>query len=116
MSSNVRIAFFKDSREPLIALLDQHGLPYRVNPPMLGVIMASGGNLEILTEAIAPLASVIVAFLNRPSRKISLTLSDNKVVNLNTENISAADVAMLVREVKAMTAFDTESAPKDTGT
>lgn len=109
----MRIALFKDSHASFVQTLNDVGVPYEELEAQPGRIMASSTMIVIAqTAAIAgAVATVLVAWLKaRASRKIILTLSDNKIVHL--EGYSVEQVRELLPLVEHATVIDTKSAEK----
>lgn len=107
----MRVALFKDSHASFLNALDEAGISYEELKPMPGQVMAAGSMVVIAqTTAIAgSIATVLVAWIrSRASRKIILTLQDNRVVHL--EGYSVEQVQQLLPLVNHVTAIDTQPA------
>ena len=108
----IRISLFKDSREPFVALLREHGIEFSSRAPRMGVPMASGEWVEVLKSISisAPFATVVVAFLkHRHSRKIIITTNDNTVVH--AENLTHEELLQVLQDAKNLTVIETS--PKE---
>ena len=107
--SNLQINLFKDSKEPFLTLLREHGLEYTKRLPQPGVIMASGDIVEILQAGtwVASLATVICAYLkNRRSRKVIITTKDNKIIHC--EGLGQQEIESILKLSKDITVVDTD--------
>lgn len=107
----MRVSLFKDSHASFLQALDDAGLQYEEIKPVPGQILASGAMVVVAqTAAIAgSIATVLVAWLKaRSSRKIFVTLEDNRSVQL--EGYSVQQVEQLLPLVRQMSAIDTKSA------
>ena len=103
------MALFKDSRDPFISLLKEHGVAYEELMLKANVVMASGFMVEILQSSApwaASLAAVIIAFLkNRRSRKVIITKADNTVIHC--EGLSQNEIEHILLQSKSLFAIDT---------
>lgn len=107
----MRVSLFKDSHASFLQALDDAGLQYEEIKPVPGQILASGTMVVIAqTAAIAgSIATVLVAWLKaRSSRKIFITLEDNRSIQL--EGYSIQQLEQLLPLVKQMSAIDTKPA------
>ena len=105
----MRIALFKNSRETFVQALEDASIVYEELKAPPGQIMASSIIINVAqTAAVAgPIAAVLVAWLKaRASRKIILTLQDNKIVHL--ECYSIEQVKELLPLINHGTAIDTQ--------
>jgi hypothetical protein len=108
---SMRIALFKDSYASFLQALDETGLTYEEVRPVPGQVVAAGTIVVIAqVAAIAgPFAAVLVAWIKaRASRKIFLTLSDDRSIHL--EGYSIEQVREILPLVKQMAVVDTKPA------
>ena len=103
------VHLFKDSYEPFLMLLKEHGVEYNETTPAPGVIMASGnvvGIIQSLTPWAAALAAVICAFLkNKRSRKVIITTKDGN--SIHCEGLSEADIEKVLFHTQWLAAIET---------
>lgn len=109
--SVLRVNLFKDSHEPFLALLQEHGVAYEELLLKANTPMAAGFVVEILQTSApwaAALATVVCAFLkNRSSRKVMVTMKDGSVVHC--EGLGEEDVARVLEHARNMAAIETKS-------
>jgi len=107
------LALFKDSEASFRQALDKSDIEYEAKKPKPGEVVAAGLIIEVV-QTIATsgaIAAVLVAWLRaRASRKIILTLEDNKVVHL--EGYSIKEVQQVLPMVKSAAIIDTQPADK----
>ena len=102
--------------DTLLSDFDTAGIKYVVRTPEAGQVMNAGLLVEI-AQATAPwasIAAVLVAWLRaRASRKVIITLPDNKV--LHVEGMGVKDVERLLPVAQAISALETKKpdSPKD---
>lgn len=107
---SIVVHLFKQSHEPFIALLDEHGIPYQTRLPRPGVIMASGAAIEIIqtigSAAIWPsIATVVVAFINsRRARKVIITTKENTVIH--AEGLSHEELTAVLKQARSLAVID----------
>ncbi len=108
--SVLRVSLFKESREPFLALLREHGVAHEEMMLKAHVPMAAGFFVDILQSSApwaAAVATVICAFLkNRRSRKVIITDKDNNVVHC--EGLSLNEIERVLKRAKNLTAIETE--------
>ena len=88
----MRIALFKDSRASFLQDLSEAGIDFEESRPIPGRIMASATYVAIaqIATVSGAVATVLVAWIKaRASRKVILTLKDQKIVHL--EGFSALE-------------------------
>ena len=116
LSVHMKISLLGIGSETLLSELDSAGIKYSHRPPPLGAPVASGNTIEITTlikDAVpwAAIASVLVAWLrSRSSRKVILTLDDNKV--FHAEGMSVDEIQRLLSHTKKVAACETKKPEK----
>ena len=103
--SQLRILLSKNGRSEFLSLLRENKIEFEEIRPAPGQIVASGELIEIITAIAAiaaPLATLIVGWLNRPnkSRKGIVQKNDNRIVHL--EGCSIEQVTIIVAEATSM--------------
>jgi hypothetical protein len=112
----MKISLLGIGSETLLSELDSAGVKYSHRRPPLGAPVASGNTIEITTlikDAVpwAAIASVLVAWLrSRSSRKVILTLDDNKV--FHAEGMSVDEIQRLLPHTKNVAACETKKPEK----
>ncbi|GAB4056969.1 hypothetical protein GCM10028811_01820 [Uliginosibacterium sediminicola] len=105
----LHVHVFKDSRDPFIALLNEHGVAHEELMLKANVVMAGGFVVEILQSSApwaAGLATVICAFLkNRRSRKVIITTKDGVVVHC--EGLSQPEIESTLENAQSLAAIET---------
>ena len=105
----MRIALFKDSRASFLKDLSEAGIDFEESQPIPGRIMASATYVAIaqIAAVSGAVATVLVAwFKARASRKVILTLKDQKIVHL--EGYSAKEVEALLKITESVAVVDTK--------
>ena len=105
----MRIALFKDSRASFLQDLSEAGIDFEESRPIPGRIMASATYVAIaqIATVSGAVASVLVAWIKaRASRKVILTLKDQKIVHL--EGYSAKEVEALLKITESVAVIDTK--------
>ena len=105
----MRIALFKDSRASFLQDLSEAGIDFEESQPIPGRIMASATYVAIaqIAAVSGAVATVLVAwFKARASRKVILTLKDQKIVHL--EGYSAKEVEALLKITESVAVIDTK--------
>jgi hypothetical protein len=95
--------------DSLLTELDAAGIQYIRLRPESGQVMNAGEWIEIAkaTAPYAAVAAVLVAWIRaRASRKVIVTLEDNKV--LQTEGMSASEIERLLPLAKTIAAAETK--------
>ena len=105
----MRIALFKDSRASFLKDLSEAGIDFEESQPIPGRIMASATYVAIaqIAAVSGAVATVLVAWIKaRASRKVILTLKDQKIVHL--EGYSAKEVEALLKITESVAVIDTK--------
>ena len=105
----MRIALFKDSRASFLKDLSEAGIDFEESQPIPGRIMASATYVAIaqIAAVSGAVATVLVAwFKARASRKVILTLKDQKIVHL--EGYSVKEVEALLKTTESVAVIDTK--------
>ena len=105
----MRIALFKDSRASFLQDLSEAGIDFEESQPIPGRIMASATYVAIaqIAAVSGAVATVLVAWIKaRASRKVILTLKDQKIVHL--EGYSAKEVEALLKITESVAVIDTK--------
>lgn len=105
----MRIALFKDSRASFLQDLSEAGIDFEESQPIPGRIMASATYVAIaqIAAVSGAVATVLVAWIKaRASRKVILTLKDQKIVHL--EGYSAKEVEALLKITESVAVVDTK--------
>ena len=105
----MRIALFKDSRASFLQDLSEAGIDFEESQPIPGRIMASATYVAIaqIAAVSGAVATVLVAwFKARASRKVILTLKDQKIVHL--EGYSVKEVEALLKTTESVAVIDTK--------
>jgi hypothetical protein len=108
------INVFKDSFGPILALLNENQVPYRMREQRAGVPMASSGVIEILLSPAlwGTLATVIIAFLKvSHGRKVIITTKDDKVIH--AEGLTHKELELVIERAKNLTAIETKPLPNN---
>lgn len=107
--SMLHVHVFKDSRDPFIALLNEHGVAHEELMLKANVVMAGGSIVEVLQGSApwaAALATVICAFLkNHRSRKVIITTKDGMAVHC--EGLSQSEIESALENAKSLAAIQT---------
>ena len=107
--SVLHVSLFKDSREPFLELLREHGIAHEELMLKANVPMASGFWVDILQGSApwaAALATVVCAFLkNRRSRKVIITTKDNQVIHC--EGLGPEEVERVLQLAKNLMVIET---------
>jgi hypothetical protein len=106
------VYLFKDSIDPFLALLNEHGIQYRIRQARMGVPMAGPGDaLEILGAigklVIAPsVAAVVVAYLGRfRGRKVIFTTRDGRTVH--AEGLPPDELVKVIELAQSLAVINT---------
>ena len=105
----MRIALFKDSRASFLQDLSEAGIDFEESQPIPGRIMASATYVAIaqIAAVSGAVATVLVAWSKaRASRKVILTLKDQKIVHL--EGYSVKEVEALLKTTESVAVIDTK--------
>jgi len=109
--SVLHVNLFKDSREPFLLLLREHGVAHEELMLKANTPMAAGFVVEILQGSgpwAAAIATVICAFLkNRRSRKVMLTMKDGRVIHC--EGLPESEIMNVLEHAKDMAVIETKS-------
>jgi hypothetical protein len=107
--SVLHVVVFKDSRDPFLSLLKEHGIAHEEMMLKANVVMAGGFIVDILQSSapwVASLAAVICAFLkNKRSRKVIITKNDNTVIHC--EGLNKSEIESVLSQAKSLTAIET---------
>lgn len=105
--------------ETLLTDFDSAGVKYiRRRPPSGIIVNAAGDTIEIIkgiSDSIpwASIAAVLVAWLKyRPSRKLIMTLKNNKILHVEVEGFSADELGRFLPDCKNVTAIETKKPEK----
>ena len=104
------IQVFKDSSGPILNLLNEHDLKYKMQEVPLGDVMASSGVIEVLKTAAmwGALATIVVTFIKvRSGRKVIITTKENEVIH--AEGLTAKELEQILKRAKKLTAIDYSS-------
>ena len=104
----IQVHLFKDSYQPFTALLQEGGIEFNARTPPVGVPMNAGLAIEILRNPglFPALAAVIIAFIKKPSRKVTITTRDGGTVILEGIH-SQSEVEHAIAQAKSMAAIET---------
>jgi len=107
----VTVNVFKSSFAPIITLMNEYNVDYRIQEKRAGVItMTAEGVIEVLkTPALwAAFAAVVVAYIRtKNGRKIIITKNDNTIVH--AQGLSEKELASILKDAVNITAFDPDS-------
>jgi hypothetical protein len=104
---NFHVHVFKNSFGPIIELLNEHNVKYRMHETRSGAIMAASGVIEVLQSPAmwGALATIVVTFIkNRNGRKVIITTRDNEVIQ--AEGLSPKELEQILKRSKSLVAID----------
>jgi len=109
--SSLSATTFKDSHQSFLKALDVEGIRHSTRMQFSQVPMASGIAVEIMVSGgWGVLAAAVLAWAHvRSSRKINVTLKNNKTVWL--KGYSADEAARILESADRITVIDTEKDP-----
>ncbi|UFN55871.1 hypothetical protein [Microbulbifer celer] len=103
----VPINVFKKSFGPILTLLNENNVKYRITENRSGAVMASSGAIDVIVNASmwVSLASVIIAFLKvKNSREIIIQTKDKKVIH--AKGLDSKQLEKILKSAENITAID----------
>ncbi|MCP3674540.1 MAG: hypothetical protein GY829_08765 [Gammaproteobacteria bacterium] len=112
--SNIRLEYFKETKESFLSELEMNGINFETNHPTPGVFYNAGESVQIITalgeaSVFVSLATIIVQWLKaRSSRKVFIQTKDKKVIHLETVGYSEKEVEKILKNSEKITVIDTK--------
>ncbi|MBN1556190.1 MAG: hypothetical protein JXA11_15725 [Phycisphaerae bacterium] len=103
------ISLVGEHSRSLLTDFDDAGVSYEERHPQPGVFMNAGDAVILAGASILAATRVLVAWIKYSStRKLMITLSDNKIVQVQAEGISVAEFEQLLKAAKQVMVMDTK--------
>ena len=103
----LEIHVFKNSYGPILDLLNEHEIKYKIREQPTGTIKASSSVIELMQLATlwGAIASVMIAFIKaRNGRQVIIKTKDNKVIQ--AKGINPKELENILKQAKQITAID----------
>jgi hypothetical protein len=101
------IHVFKNSYGPILDLLNENEIKYKIREQREGTIKASSSIIEIMQLAtiLGAIASVMIAFIKaRNGRQVIIKTKNNKVIQ--AKGINPKELENILKQAKQITAID----------